>query len=172
MRKIILCGASCTGKTSIKHRLVELGLKPGISYTTRMMRDGEVNGIDYRFISPDEFDRLVSEGFFFEYDDTFEHRYGTSNDDFAEQDVFILTPNAVKKLRQSEASKQCIVVYLTAPINVRISRAFERGDTTGKIIKRISNDSSVFSGFLDYDIEIETSGLEVNEIIRIIQEGV
>lgn len=168
MRKIVLCGASCSGKTTIKQRLVEKGLKPGVSYTTREMRDGEEDGVDYRFVTKDRFSELIQQGSFFEYDDTFDDHYGTSNEDFENCDVFILTPQAVEKLKATGLISRCTIVYLTAPIHVRIKRATERGDSIGKILQRISNDSAVFAAFTDYDICLETREGNMEEIMDII----
>lgn len=169
MKKIILCGPSCSGKTTIKQNLVAKGLKPGVSYTTRQMRDGEQEGIDYRFVSKEEFSRLIDAGAFFEYDDSFDDYYGTSNEDFENCDVFILTPKAIKKLKTSGLISKCMVVYLTAPIHVRIVRAMERGDSYKKIVQRISNDSSTFSSFVDHDVTFETNEENIHEIINLIR---
>ncbi len=48
-----------------------------ISCTTRDPRPGEADGSDYRFVSPDEFERLIHEGAFLEWAEVFGHRYGT-----------------------------------------------------------------------------------------------
>jgi guanylate kinase len=48
-----------------------------ISCTTRQPRPGEVDGRDYRFVSPETFRRLVEEGAFLEWAEVFGHRYGT-----------------------------------------------------------------------------------------------
>jgi guanylate kinase len=48
-----------------------------ISCTTRPPRPGEVDGRDYRFVSPMQFDELVEEGAFLEWAGVFGHRYGT-----------------------------------------------------------------------------------------------
>ena len=169
MKKVILCGPSCSGKTTIKQNLVANGLKPGVSYTTRQMRDGEQEGVDYRFVSKEEFSKLIDAGAFFEYDDSFDDHYGTSNEDFENCDVFILTPKAIEKLKSTGLISKCMVVYLTAPIHVRIVRATERGDSIGKILQRISNDSSAFSSFVDHDITFETNEGNMQEIIDLIR---
>ena len=170
MRKIVLCGASCSGKTTIKQNLVDKGFKPGISYTTREIREGEIDGVDYRFVSKETFSDLISKGAFFEYDDTFDDYYGTSNDDFENCDVFILTPKAIEKLKTTGLISKCIIVYLMAPIHVRIKRATERGDSIGKMLHRISNDSAAFAGFTDYDLAIETKEGNMEEVINIIHQ--
>lgn len=170
MRKVILCGASCSGKTTIKQMLVDQGFLPGVSYTTRSMRPGEIEGTDYRFISKERFVELIESGFFFEYDDAFEDYYGTSNEDFQRYDVFILTPKAVRKLKDSGLLSDCVVIQLTAPLHERIKRAFERGDSIGKIMGRISADNKTFSGFSDYDMVLENRDGNIEELLTIIKK--
>lgn len=169
MKKIILCGPSCSGKTTIKQRLVKDGLKPGISYTTRQMRNGEIDGTDYHFVTRETFSEMIKSDRFFEYDDSFDDYYGTTKDDFENCDVFILTPDAIEKLKKSNLISRCMIVYLTAPIHSRIKRASERGDSIGNIIRRVSNDCIVFSDFTDYDVTFETSEDNKEEIIKTIR---
>ena len=58
-----LIGKSCAGKDSIYKRLIEdkeLGLHPVIRYTTRPIRDGEKNGVNYHFVDMDERNDLIA----------------------------------------------------------------------------------------------------------------
>ncbi len=60
-----LIGKSCAGKDSIYKKLTEdkeLLLHPVIRYTTRPIRDGEVDGVNYHFVDMDERKKLVDEG--------------------------------------------------------------------------------------------------------------
>jgi guanylate kinase len=52
-------------------------LQLAVSATTRSPRDGEVNGIDYHFLSDEDFDRRVAAGEFVEHAVYAGHRYGT-----------------------------------------------------------------------------------------------
>lgn len=166
MKRIIICGPSCSGKTSLKNALVSHGMKPGISYTTRSIREGEVDGSDYRFVTAERFNELLKQGIFVEHDDSFGDLYGTSREDFESCDVFILTPKAISQMRDKSLLGDCHVVYLVAPIHTRVSRASERGDSVGKILKRISRDCATFSGFSDYDVEIDTADMKIEELLK------
>jgi guanylate kinase len=48
-----------------------------VSCTTREPRPGETDGVEYRFLAPSNFARLVEEGAFLEWAEVFGHRYGT-----------------------------------------------------------------------------------------------
>jgi guanylate kinase len=53
------------------------GVELAVSATTRAPRPGEVNGVEYHFLSPEEFDRLVEQGGFVEHATYSGNRYGT-----------------------------------------------------------------------------------------------
>jgi guanylate kinase len=48
-----------------------------VSCTTRPPRPGEVDGVHYRFVHPEEFERMIESGEFLEWAEVFGHRYGT-----------------------------------------------------------------------------------------------
>lgn len=84
---VIVSSPSGAGKTTLTRRLLtELGAKPGVpgglefsvSYTTRPMRIGEVDGRDYHFVTPEKFEEMAKRGEFAEYAYVHQNRYGTA----------------------------------------------------------------------------------------------
>jgi guanylate kinase len=77
---VIVSSPSGAGKTTLTRRLLnEFGnLGFSISYTTRPMRPGEVNGSDYHFVSAETFESMVEGGEFAEYAWVHGNRYGTA----------------------------------------------------------------------------------------------
>lgn len=76
---LIISGPSGVGKTTIT-RGVERGIGDSVfsvSYTTRAKTEADTEGVDYHFISDEEFDGLESEGAFLESADVFGKKYGT-----------------------------------------------------------------------------------------------
>lgn len=169
MKRVVLCGPSCSGKTTIKERLIEMGYNPSVSYTTRNMRENEIEARDYHFISRERFEELIEQGFFFEYDDVFGDYYGTSFLDFETKQVFILTPKAISKLKDSNFLESTLVIHLTAPLSVRIKRSSERGDSMKKILERVLRDRKTFSDFCSYDLSLDTEENAEETIIQIIE---
>ena len=76
----IVSAASGTGKTTLVERLVQAvpQLRMSRSYTSRPARNGELDGVDYNFISRDRFQEMVRDGEFLEWADVFGNLYGTA----------------------------------------------------------------------------------------------
>jgi guanylate kinase len=78
-RAVVITGPSGVGKgtliRSLRERMPELELS--VSATTRRPRTGETQGVDYHFMSPEEFERHVADGDFLEHADYAGARYGT-----------------------------------------------------------------------------------------------
>lgn len=76
---IVISGPSGVGKDTVIKRLLEVdpNLRYSVSYTTRPPRLGEVDGVNYHFVSRDEFERLIRDGAFLEHATYDGNLYGT-----------------------------------------------------------------------------------------------
>lgn len=80
---IILSGPSGVGKGTIRKYIMEnynLKLTYSISMTTRPQREKEVEGVDYYFVSNEEFQRNIDANNFLEWEEFVGNRYGTPKD--------------------------------------------------------------------------------------------
>lgn len=78
---VIVSSPSGAGKTTLTRRLINEfrpQLEFSVSYTTRPMREGETNGVDYWFVSPDVFETMAQTNQFAEHAFVFNNRYGTA----------------------------------------------------------------------------------------------
>jgi guanylate kinase len=77
---VILSGVSGAGKDTIKKELIQTmeNVVSLPSYTSRGPRPGEVEGVQYHFISKEEFEKKIKENEFYEYDLHHDNYYGTS----------------------------------------------------------------------------------------------
>ncbi len=80
---VIVSSPSGAGKTTLARRLLGEFVSRAefsVSFTTRKPRVGERDGVDYRFVNDDEFDRMVEAGEFAEWAEVHGNRYGTSRE--------------------------------------------------------------------------------------------
>lgn len=84
---IIVAAPSGGGKTSLVKELIRRlpEVKVSISHTTRAIRPGEINGVDYFFVNDEKFDIMVDESAFVEHARVFNHQYGTSFEQIRER---------------------------------------------------------------------------------------
>ena len=83
----VVSAPSGTGKTTLVERLVEVipNLVISRSYTSRAVRPGERTGVDYNFISRQQFESMIAQAAFLEWADVFGHLYGTATADTEQQ---------------------------------------------------------------------------------------
>ncbi|MFL1466517.1 guanylate kinase [Marinobacter sp. DUT-3] len=76
----VISAPSGAGKTSLVAEMLRNDEKLGVSvsHTTRPMREGEQHGVNYHFVSRDEFEAMIGRGDFLEHADVFGNYYGTS----------------------------------------------------------------------------------------------
>lgn len=76
----VISAASGTGKTSVSKRLVDIfpSLRHSVSFTTRPMRHGETDGVDYHFVAPERFQAMIDAGELVEWACVHGNYYGTA----------------------------------------------------------------------------------------------
>jgi guanylate kinase len=79
---LVVSSPSGAGKTTLCHRLIEEfpDVVFSVSYTTRPIRRGEEEGVDYHFVDDATFQRMVDAGEFAEWAEVHQHRYGTTTE--------------------------------------------------------------------------------------------
>ncbi|MEK7512445.1 MAG: guanylate kinase [Patescibacteria group bacterium] len=82
----LLSGPSGVGKTTIAQELLKQlpNMERLVTYTTRPPRPNEQSGVDYHFISAEEFEEKISNNEMFEYDEHYGNLYGNSRHDLDE----------------------------------------------------------------------------------------
>lgn len=146
---IVLVGESASGKSSIEKYLVDwYGYKKIVSYTTRQPREGEINGVDYHFVSMERFEALKEQGFFAENAKYNGWGYGIAKEDCTDDKVAVLTPHG---LRQVSKIKDINVTsfYINVPRRDRFIKILQRGDNIEEAYRRSLSDVGQFDGIED-----------------------
>lgn len=164
-KKIIIAGRAASGKTTLKDELVrQWNLKPEISYTTRHIREGEVDGIDYHFVTKKQFEEMIDNGKMLEYDNFNGNFYGTTFEEFNNCDVMIMTPEGIK--HAARVREIMFIISLYTPQPIILDRLAARHKVTTKeqmvsIRERIAADNLQFNSFesssRNYDIQVDSS---------------
>ncbi len=123
MRDLLICisGPSGVGKGTLVKALTreDENLVLSVSCTTRPPRKGETNGVEYFFLSREEFERGIEEGDFIEYDEHFGNYYGTLRSyvegQLALHRSVILEIDVVGSLAVKKKMDNVITVFIAPP---------------------------------------------------------
>lgn len=117
---IVLSGPSGVGKGTIANQIIErnANVSLSISCTTRVPREGEVDGKDYFFIPKEEFKEKITNDGFLEYSEHFENFYGTPKkfvlDSLKSHDVLLeIDVNGGLNIKKSYPS--AVLIMITPP---------------------------------------------------------
>ena len=155
-KRIILVGKAASGKDHLRKRFQSRGFTYAVTHTTRPMREGEVIGKDYHFISEDDAKVLIESNYFYEYVIFNGWVYGTSVNEFYTKDLFIMTPKGIS-LMKPEDRKQSFVIYVDIDAETRRERLLQRDMPGDSLSRRIEADELDFADFNDYDLRITNS---------------
>lgn len=140
---LVISGPSGSGKGTVVKRLVENydGYMLSVSATTRSPRKGEINGVHYHFITPEQFDDMVSKGGFIEYARYSKSSYGTPAEPVAvalAQGRHVILEIEISGARQvKQRMPEAKTVMLIPPTYQELKkRLIDRGTETEDEIKR------------------------------------
>lgn len=158
---IVLIGKTCSGKSTVMAELVKLGMKAVPEWTSRPMREGEVDGKDHKFTTREDFEQKAKEGFFgiissFYVKDDIWH-YGQAVSDLMDKDAVIITnPHTLEGLKGR--IKDAVVFYITSDYELLLKRLNERDNGADSAERRISEDEKDFADVMDYvDFSVSNS---------------
>ena len=157
----VLSSPSGAGKSTIARRLLgeDAGLELSVSATTRPMRPGEADGVDYHFVSLPRFKDMVGDGEFLEWAHVFGHRYGTPREPVnailsAGRDVlFDIDWQGAQQLYQ-QAGGDVVRVFILPPSMGELGRRLtargtDEADVIAGRMARAANEISHWDGY-DY----------------------
>lgn len=164
---VVLIGASASGKSTLQAMLInrEPCFKKIVTYTTRPPRDGEVDGIDYHYVSVEKFTELVDSGFFAEHNSYRGWMYGTPKCDLQkdyENYVIVLTPAGYREFKKNNI--EALSVYIDVDRRSRLINNLKRGDDIEEAYRRSLSDVGQYDGVKnEVDYVIDNSQYKHNE---------
>jgi len=164
----VVSAPSGTGKTTVVERLVArcAGLARSRSYTSRGRRPGEVEGLDYNFISRQEFDAMVSRDDFLEWAEVFGNRYGTGRRETEARLaggtdlVLVIDVQGARQVRQR--SEDAVGIFLLPPSREAVERRLRGRSRDGapEIDRRLATAASEVAAAFEYDYVVVNDDLE------------
>ena len=158
----IISAPSGCGKTSLVRELCQTYsfLEQTVSYTTRAIRSGEVDGQDYHFISKDEFIENKKNNKFIESQNVYDNFYGTTYESIneilaSEKDAILEIDYKGMLLIKSKIPSSQSIYILPPSVEELEKRLFDRGLDSDEVIeKRVSRakDELKYVKFADYTV--------------------
>lgn len=177
---IVLSGPSGVGKATVRKALFEMddhNFTYSISMTTRKPREGEVDGVDYYFVSEEEFESRIKQGRFLEFARFVGNYYGTPMDEvekmIADGAEVVLEIEVEGAMQVKAKMPDAVLIFIAPPtFNALKTRLLRRGTEPEEIImERLSKahrELTLAAGY-DYIVindDVENAADRIKAIIR------
>lgn len=173
---IVISGPSGAGKgTALEHATRTLPLRRIPTYTTRPMRSGERNGIDYEYVDEKKFFQLHEADVIFEYTRTYSRSYYGSpsallHDDIQDPLIVELDPNGFVRVRAASA-RRVVGIFVTtsseSELRARLAARAQDSDIHQRI--KIRTDQMVWAWIYDYVVFNEDREKFLDDLTAIIE---
>ncbi len=175
---IIFSGPSGVGKSTIINELIKhKKLYFSISHTTREKRHNEIDGVDYFFVSNNEFINLINDDYFIEYEKYGTDFYGTGKDQLIKNDLITVLDvevNGATKLLQDNSD--FVGIFIDIENNELIKRLETRGHDQDFITKRMNLANKQRNKIKKFDyviknVDINTTVKKILDLICKLEES-
>lgn len=177
---IVYAGASGVGKGTIMKELLKSNdnLKLSVSATTRTPRPGETNGVEYHFVTKDEFEELIKNDGLLEYASYCDNYYGTPKKavfDMLDKGIDVFLEIEIKGFLQiKEKYPDCVTIFLLPPSMEELEKRLKgRGTESLDVIEKRLNTAKeelTYSEQFDYKVVNDDVDRAKEEILNIISD--
>lgn len=175
---LVLGAPSGTGKTSVVKKMLELdkNLSWSVSVTTREPRKGEQNGVDYYYVTDEQYNQYLKEDAFYEYvNSEYGARYGTLRSEVdgfinvGKDVIFDMDQEGLRQMR-AKAPDDVVSVFLLPPSIKELRRRLEGRCTDSQevINKRMSMTVDRLKCWVDYDYAVVC--LDLDQAVETIRQ--
>jgi guanylate kinase len=157
----VLSSPSGAGKTTLSRRLLneDGDITLSVSATTRPPRPGEVDGVDYYFVSPERFAEMVASDELLEWATVFGNRYGTPRGPVeaalheGHDVLFDIDWQGTQQLQQTDAASDLVRVFILPPDLAELERRLQgrATDAVDVIAGRMARARDEISHWGEYD---------------------
>lgn len=176
--RFVISGPSGSGKTTIIRMLKkeQIPIKFSVSATDRLPRPDEVNGINYYFLTPEEFQQKIDRNEFLEYV-KLEHRYGTLWSEIENtSDDIILDLDVTGALKFKEHFPDAILIFIAPPSMEELERRLRTrndGMTESELKQRLlrAERELACNGRYDYIIVNDSVQQAFEDILNLIEKS-
>ena len=167
---LVLSSPSGAGKTTLARRLLaeDAGLELSVSATTRQRRPGEVEGKDYHFVTPSDFQIMINDRALMEYAKVFDNYYGTPSVPvmaaLAEGRDMLFDIDWQGTQQLADASREDLVSVFILPPSTRDleQRLLKRAQDTADVVAvRMSKAADEISHYREYDYILVNRDIDV-----------
>lgn len=165
----VVSAPSGAGKTSLVKAMLEQDkeIVVSVSHTTREMRSGELDGVDYNFVAMEQFNQMIEASDFLEFAEVFTNKYGTSQrwvETQLEQgkDVILeIDWQGAQQIRR--LMPDCLSIFILPPSREALAqRLTNRGQDSEEVIGlRMSEAVSEMSHYAEYDFLVINDDFDV-----------
>ncbi len=168
---LILSSPSGAGKTTISRMLLarDSNIEMSVSVTTRRKRPGEVEGVDYNFVDPTEFNLMLNRQEFLEHAKVFDNYYGTPKKPVedtlnAGRDVlFDIDWQGTQQIME-HARADLVTVFILPPSTQELERRLKTRaqDSAEVVAKRMAEAPDEMSHYTEYDYIVVNRDLDAS----------
>lgn len=177
MSIILFVGPSGSGKTTLSKICEEFGIPELVSTTTREKRNGEMDGVNYHFISESDFDVRN----FVETSSYAGNMYGITKEELETKLSINSSVYAVVDvqgmMKFKEMYKDCYSIFVSVTPELMVERMRERGDKEENIVKRLQHciennefDNAKLCDFTVTNNELTYAQVQVRKIIQLVSK--
>jgi guanylate kinase len=166
---LVLSSPSGAGKTTLSRRLLESdrNITLSVSATTRARRPTEREGVDYYFVAPAEFERMIGVGEFLEHATVFGNRYGTPRAvvmdtlNLGRDILFDIDWQGTQQLKE-KMRDDLVSIFILPPSHAELERRLKaRAEDSDEIVAgRMAKAADEISHWPEYDYVIVNSNLD------------
>jgi len=175
----VISAPSGAGKTSLVAEMLRSDEKLGVSvsHTTRPMREGEQDGVNYHFVSRDEFEAMIGRGDFLEHADVFGNYYGTSQvwvrETLATGRDVILEIDWQGAAQVRRLIPECVGIFIVPPSpEVLRERLTGRGTDAPEVVeRRLQEAAEECSHAIEFDYLVvnDDFGVALDDLLAIVR---